>query len=201
MQTLLPFPNAELPQPLIAGCDEVGRGPWAGPVVAAAVILDPCRIPVGLDDSKVLSAKRRTQLDMLIRDSALAVSIGQAGVEEIDQINILQATMLAMRRAVAGLAMQPVLVLVDGNRAPQLPMACETIIGGDATRPEISAASIVAKVFRDALMLKLADQYPVYGFERHFGYGTMQHRQALLEHGPCAVHRRSFAPIRKLIQP
>lgn len=201
MQAEPPFSSAEQLPGLVAGCDEVGRGPWAGPVVAAAVILNPARAIGGLADSKALSARRRAQLDGMIREGCLAMSIGQASVEEIDRLNILQATFLAMQRAVAGLALQPKLVLVDGNRAPDLPVACQTIVGGDATQPAISAASIVAKVFRDGLMQNLADHYPVYGFERHFGYGTMQHRQALQQHGPCAEHRRSFSPIRRLTQP
>ncbi|OIQ93752.1 ribonuclease HII [mine drainage metagenome] len=201
MQAELPFSSVERLPGLVAGCDEVGRGPWAGPVVAAAVILDPARVISGLADSKALTARRRVQLDGLIRDACLAMGIGQASVEEIDRLNILQATFLAMQRAVAGLALRPELVLVDGNRAPDLPVACQAIVGGDATQPAISAASIVAKVFRDSLMQNLAGQYPVYGFERHFGYGTMQHRQALQQHGPCAEHRRSFSPIRRLIQP
>ena len=201
MQVELPFPRVEQLPGLVAGCDEVGRGPWAGPVVAAAVILDPARTISGLADSKTLSARRRVQLDGLIREGCLAMCIGQASVEEIDRLNILQATFLAMQRAVAGLPQRPKLVLVDGDRVPDLPVACRAIVGGDATQPAISAASIVAKVFRDRLMQNLADHYPVYGFERHFGYGTMQHRQALQRHGPCAEHRRSFSPIRRLIQP
>lgn len=183
----------------IAGCDEVGRGTWAGPVVAAAVILDPERPLAGLADSKTLSPKRRVVLDALIRERALAVSIGQASAAEIDRINILQATLLAMQRAVAGLSLAPARVLVDGNQVPDLSMPCRAIVRGDATQPAISAASIVAKVWRDRLMQELAACHPVYGFERHFGYGTMQHWQALQEHGPCVEHRRSFAPIRRLL--
>lgn len=183
---------------LVAGCDEVGRGTWAGPVVAAAVILDPARVPPGLADSKALSPARREALAPVIRASCVAWALGQASAEEIDRLNILQATMLAMQRAVAALAQAPALVLVDGNRVPELPMPGRAIIGGDAVEPSISAASIVAKVWRDAHMRELALRHPGYGFEQHFGYGTMQHRTALLRLGPCAEHRRSFAPIRRL---
>ncbi len=187
--------------PHIAGCDEVGRGTWAGPVVAAAVILDPRRPLAGLSDSKKLSRKRREILDLLIREHCLAWSLGQASAQEVDEINILQATLLAMQRAVAALTLLPDLVLVDGNRTPELPMPCEAIVGGDATQPAISAASIIAKVYRDRLMQSLAKDHPVYGFDQHFGYGTMQHRLALQRHGPCTEHRRSFSPIRQLIDP
>ena len=185
----------------VAGCDEVGRGTWAGPVVAAAVILDPKRPIPGLADSKKLSSKRRDVLDGLIRANCVAWSLGQASAQEIDQINILQATLLAMQRAIAALVQRPGLVLVDGNRTPDLPMPSQAIVGGDGTEPAISAASIVAKVYRDRLMQALALEHPVYGFEQHFGYGTMQHRLALRHYGPCAEHRRSFSPIRQLIQP
>ncbi len=184
----------------VAGCDEVGRGTWAGPVVAAAVVLDPACPLSGLADSKTLSPRRRAELDARIRDSALNWAIGEATVEEIDRLNILQATLLAMQRAVAGLAEPPGLVLIDGNRAPELPMPARTVVGGDALEPAISAASIVAKVYRDALMQRLARLHPGYGFERHFGYGTSEHRRALDELGPCAAHRRSFAPVRRLLQ-
>ena len=199
MQSPRASANAQPSLLQVAGCDEVGRGTWAGPVVAAAVILDPRRPVAGLADSKTLSPKRRAVLDSLIREQAVAVSIGYASAAEIDRINILQATLLAMQRAVAGLSQTPALVLVDGNQVPDLPIPCRAIVRGDATQPAISAASIVAKVWRDRLMQNLAACHPVYGFERHFGYGTMQHWQALQEHGPCAEHRRSFAPIRRLL--
>lgn len=197
------WPNSECEPSVahVAGCDEVGRGTWAGPVVAAAVILDPHCPIAGLADSKKLSSKRREILDIQIREHCLAWSLGRASAQEIDQINILQATLLAMQRAVAALKLQPDLVLVDGNRTPELPMPCQAIVGGDATQPAISAASIIAKVYRDRLMQSLAKDHPVYGFDRHFGYGTMQHRLALQRHGPCAEHRHSFSPIRQLIQP
>ncbi|MHB1667202.1 MAG: ribonuclease HII [Thiomonas sp.] len=197
------WPNSECEPSVahVAGCDEVGRGTWAGPVVAAAVILDPHCPITGLADSKKLSSKRREILDIQIREHCLAWSLGRASAQEIDQINILQATLLAMQRAVAALKLQPDLVLVDGNRTPELPMPCQAIVGGDATQPAISAASIIAKVYRDRLMQSLAKDHPVYGFDRHFGYGTMQHRLALQRHGPCAEHRHSFSPIRQLIQP
>lgn len=184
---------------LVAGCDEVGRGTWAGPVVAAAVILDPAHPLEGLRDSKTLSPSRREALDGQIRAHSLAFAIGEASVEEIDALNILQATMLAMRRAVAALARTPGLVLVDGNRVPDLPMPARAIVRGDATEPAIAAASIIAKVYRDAAMRELAALHRGYGFERHVGYGTMEHARALERLGPCPAHRRSFAPIRRLI--
>ncbi|MGC9162159.1 MAG: ribonuclease HII [Thiomonas sp.] len=186
-------------QTRIAGCDEAGRGPWAGPVVAAVVVLDPERPIAGLADSKTLSARRREQLAAQIRTQSLGWSVGQSSVEEIDRLNILQATLLAMQRAVADLACPVDLLLVDGNRTPTVPMPCRAIVGGDAAHPAISAASIIAKVHRDHLMAGLALQYPGYGFERHSGYGTAAHRAALLTLGPCAAHRRSFAPIRRLL--
>lgn len=185
----------------IAGCDEVGRGPWAGPVVAAAVVLDPARPIAGLADSKTLSARRRVQLDAQIRSQSLGWSIAESSVEEIDQLNILQATLLAMQRAVACLQCPVDLLLVDGNQTPAVAMPCRAIVGGDAAHPAISAASIIAKVYRDGLMADLAGRYPGYGFERHSGYGTAAHQAALLTLGPCAAHRRSFAPIRRLLTP
>lgn len=181
---------------MICGVDEAGRGPLAGPVVAAAVILDPTRPIVGLADSKKLSAARRARLASEIREKALAWSIAEATVEEIDAINILQATLLAMQRAVAGLSMIPGEVLIDGNRCPALAVPARAIIGGDATEAAISAASILAKTSRDAGMLDLHALYPQYGFERHKGYGTAAHLEALREYGPSPVHRRSFAPVR-----
>ncbi len=182
----------------IAGCDEVGRGTWAGPVVAAAVILDPATPVPGLADSKTLSAARRAALDIRIRASCLGLGIGWASAAEIDAINILCATMLAMQRAVAALPLRPDLVLVDGNRCPSLNMPARAIIRGDTSEPAISAASIVAKQYRDARMRDLALDWPGYGFERHVGYGTIQHRVALARLGPCPEHRHSFSPIRRL---
>lgn len=187
---------------LLAGVDEAGRGPLAGPVVAAAVILDD-RAPIkGLADSKQLTAARRERLYDEIRAKALCCSVAQASVEEIDQLNILQATMLAMRRAVLGLRLKPAKVLVDGNRLPPLDVLAEAIVSGDALVPSISAASILAKVTRDRLLCELHLLHPEYGFDRHKGYGTVQHMQALRMHGAIAVHRRSFAPVaRALIVP
>ncbi len=187
------------PAALIAGCDEVGRGTWAGPVVTCALILDPARIPAGLADSKALSPRRREALDLAIRASCLDLAIGLAEAAEVDRLNILQATLLAMRRAVEGLRLRPSLVLVDGDRAPSLDLPVRTVVGGDASEPVISAASIVAKVWRDAHMGRLAQTHPGYGFEQHFGYGTAQHLRALQLLGPCAEHRQSFAPVRRVL--
>jgi ribonuclease HII len=186
---------------LLAGVDEAGRGPLAGPVVAAAVILDELRPIKGLKDSKVLTARRRESLYDEIRAKALCCSVAEASVEEIDQLNILQATMLAMRRAVEGLRLLPVKVLVDGNRLPPLTMAAEAIVKGDATVAAISAASILAKVHRDRLCSALHEAYPAYGFASHKGYGTAEHLAALREHGASPVHRRSFAPVRGMLCP
>ena len=181
---------------LVAGVDEAGRGPLAGPVVAAAVILDE-RAPVrGLADSKVLSPRRRELLFDQIRARALCCSIASASVEEIDRLNILQATLLAMRRAVAGLRLLPHRVVVDGNRVPLLPMTVAAIVKGDAKVAAISAASILAKVQRDRWCAELHAEYPDYGFATHKGYPTAAHLAALQRHGPCAAHRRSFAPVR-----
>lgn len=180
---------------LIAGVDEAGRGPLAGPVVAAAVILDDLKPIKGLADSKQLTAKRREKLYDEIRAKALCCSIAQASVEEIDRLNILNATMLAMQRAVQGLRLKPAKVLVDGNRLPPLDVLAEAIVSGDALVPAISAASILAKVTRDRLLDELDQRHPAYGFARHKGYGTAQHLQALMEHGPLPEHRRSFAPV------
>jgi len=180
----------------VAGVDEVGRGPLAGPVVAAAVVLDPSAIPEGLADSKELTAHRREELCVLILASALAVGVGSASATEIDRINIRQATLLSMRRAVGALPLSPDLVLVDGNDPPALACGCEAIIGGDGLIASIAAASIVAKVMRDRMMARLGLLYPSYGFASHAGYGTPAHRAAIKEHGPCPAHRYSFAPIK-----
>jgi ribonuclease HII len=180
---------------LIAGVDEAGRGPLAGPVVAAAVILDDLQPIKGLADSKVLTARRREKLFDEIRAKALCCSIAQASVGEIEQLNILQATLLAMRRAVEGLRLKPALVLVDGNRLPALAMRAQAIVRGDALVPAISAASIVAKVQRDRWCAELDLQYPQYGFAQHKGYGTAAHLAALREHGACPQHRKTFAPV------
>ena len=181
---------------LTCGVDEAGRGPLAGPVVAAAVILDPARPIVGLADSKKLSAARREKLAKEIRYKALAWCVAEASVAEIDSLNILQATLCAMKRAVEGLSIKPDEVLIDGNRCPTLTVPSRAIVGGDATVAEISAASILAKTVRDAGMLALHAMYPDYGFDRHKGYGTVAHLAALHTHGPCPAHRRSFAPVR-----
>ncbi len=187
-----------LPEGLACGVDEAGRGPLAGPVVAAAVILDPLNPISGLNDSKKLSAKRRDALAVEIRAKALAWSVAEASVEEIDRINILQASLLAMRRAVEGLKIQPETALIDGNRCPQLACPAEAIVGGDGKVASIAAASILAKTVRDAGMLVLHAEYPMYGFDRHMGYPTALHLQALREHGPSPVHRRSYAPVAQL---
>jgi len=180
---------------LVAGVDEAGRGPLAGPVVAAAVILDDLHPIKGLADSKKLTALRREALFDEIRAKALCCSIASASVEEIDQLNILQATLLAMRRAVEGLRLKPIRVLVDGNRLPVLRIQAEAIVKGDSLVPAISAASILAKVHRDRLCADMDQQYPHYGFARHKGYGTAVHLAALQEHGACAQHRKSFRPV------
>ena len=184
---------------LMAGVDEVGRGPLAGPVVAAAVILDERRTIRGLNDSKLLAADERERLDLEIRRKAVCWSIAAASVDEIDTINILRAALLAMRRAVEVLAQQPQIVLVDGNQQPELTMAVRTVIGGDAKVRAISAASIIAKVYRDRLCMQLHDEHPQYGFDSHKGYATPDHLAALREHGACAHHRRSFAPVRSAL--
>lgn len=185
---------------LVAGVDEAGRGPLAGPVVAAAVILDELHPITGLNDSKKLSEKRREKLYDEIFAKALCCSIAEASVQEIDTLNILQATLLAMRRAVDGLRLKPVKVLVDGNRLPVLDVRAEAIVQGDALVPAISAASILAKVHRDRLCAQLHAQYPQYGFDRHKGYGTAEHLQALSELGPSPWHRSSFGPVARSIR-
>ena len=185
---------------LMAGVDEAGRGPLAGPVVAAAVILDDLHPIVGLNDSKKLTAKRREQLFDEIKAKALCFSIAQASVQEIDEINILQATMLAMKRAVEGLRLKPVKVLVDGNRLPAIDIRAEAIVQGDALVPAISAASILAKVHRDRLCEQMHADYPQYGFDQHKGYGTAVHLAALQAHGPAECHRLTFAPVARSVR-
>ena len=187
------------PPGLVAGVDEAGRGPLAGPVVAAAVILDDQRPIAGLADSKKLSPARREALFDEIRAHALCFSIAEASVEEIDRLNILQATLLAMRRAVQGLRLKPVMVLVDGNRLPVLDVPAEAIVKGDARVQAISAASILAKVHRDRWCAQLHERYPQYGFAGHKGYGTAAHIAALRAHGACPEHRRTFAPVAQLL--
>jgi ribonuclease HII len=185
---------------LVAGVDEAGRGPLMGPVVAAAVILDDLHPIKGLSDSKVLTALRRDKLYDEIRAKALCFSIAQATVEEIDEINILQATMLAMKRAVEGLRLKPHKVLVDGNRIPTLAIVAEAIVGGDALVPAISAASILAKVWRDRWCQEFHLEYPQYGFATHKGYGTAEHLAALRAHGACPQHRRTFRPVAEVLK-
>jgi ribonuclease HII len=184
---------------LVAGVDEAGRGPLAGPVFAAAVILDPRQPIHGLDDSKKLTARRREKLFDEIRAKALCCAVAQASVEEIDQLNILRATLLAMQRAVQALRLRPAKVLVDGNRLPILEMLAEAIVGGDALVPAISAASILAKVERDRWCAQLDLAHPQYGFAQHKGYGTVQHMAALQQHGACDQHRKSFAPVAQVL--
>ncbi|KAB8306300.1 ribonuclease HII [Erwinia endophytica] len=183
----------------IAGVDEVGRGPLVGAVVTAAVILDPQKPIIGLADSKKLSEKRREALFEEIKEKALSWSLGRAEAAEIDQLNILHATMLAMQRAVAGLAMTPDFVLIDGNRCPALPMPAQAVVKGDSLVAEISAASIIAKVTRDREMVELDRLFPEYGFAQHKGYPTALHREKLALHGATPHHRRSFAPVRNAL--
>ena len=185
---------------LTAGVDEAGRGPLAGPVVAAAVILDEKNPIAGLADSKKLTALRREKLFDEIRAKALCCSIAEASVEEIDRLNILQATLLAMRRAVEGLRLKPGKVLIDGNRIPVMDVLAEAIVKGDALIPAISAASILAKVSRDRWCAELHQLYPQYGFAGHKGYGTAEHLAALREHGACPQHRRTFAPVAQVLK-
>lgn len=189
--------NPESDLELVAGVDEAGRGPLAGPVVAAAVILDPARPISGLRDSKQLSARQREALAEEIRDRSRAWAVAWADHEEIDRLNILQASLLAMARAVAALALQPQRVLVDGNRCPAVPQPVTAIVKGDASVAAISAASILAKVERDAAMCRLDVLYPGYGFAVHKGYPTAAHMEALERHGACPVHRRSFGPVQR----
>lgn len=184
---------------LICGVDEAGRGPIAGPVFAAAVVLDPRKPIAGLRDSKQLAARRREALAITIRRDARAWAVASATVQEIDQLNILHATLLAMRRAVEQLAVLPDEAWIDGNRCPELHCAVRAVVGGDRSVPQISAASILAKTARDAEMLRLHGQYPDYGLDRHKGYPTPEHLALLARHGVCDIHRRSFAPVRRLI--
>jgi ribonuclease HII len=189
------MPELIVPVGLVCGVDEAGRGPLAGPVVAAAVILDPARPIPGLNDSKKLSEKKRVALAALIRERAIAWAVAEATVAEIDQMNILQASLLAMQRAVAALSVKAESALIDGNRCPQLDIPAEAIIQGDGKVASIAAASILAKTVRDAGMLVLHAEYPQYGFDRHMGYPTAAHFKALEEHGVSPVHRRSFGPV------
>ena len=185
---------------LTAGVDEVGRGPLIGAVVAAAVILDPKKPIEGLTDSKKLTEKRREELSILIKENALSWSLGRAEVEEIDEINILQASMLAMKRAVEGLSIEAKHCLIDGNRCPALKCTSEAIIKGDLKEPAIGAASIIAKVARDKEMKELDKIYPGYGLAKHKGYPTKQHMQAIIDLGITPIHRKSFAPVRRIIE-
>jgi ribonuclease HII len=184
---------------LVAGVDEAGRGPLAGPVVAAAVILDDLKPIAGLADSKTLSPRQRERLSAEIHARALCFSVAQASVEEIDRLNILQATLLAMRRALMGLRLKPHKVLVDGNRLPTLDIVAEAVVQGDRKVPAISAASILAKVARDRWCLEIDAEYPAYGFAAHKGYGTAQHLLALQTHGATPWHRRSFSPVARVL--
>ncbi|MGL4269486.1 MAG: ribonuclease HII [Plesiomonas sp.] len=195
MTELFVYPDAGL----IAGVDEVGRGPLVGAVVTAAVILDPARPIVGLADSKKLSEKKRLALYDEITEKALAWSLGRAEPQEIDELNILHATMLAMQRAVAGLSITPEFVLIDGNRCPVLPMPAQAVVKGDSKVAEISAASILAKVTRDREMAELDALHPQYGFAQHKGYPTAEHLRLLAEHGTIEQHRRSFAPVKRAL--
>lgn len=196
------FPNFSVEQAhggVVAGVDEAGRGPWAGDVTASAVILDPKNIPAGLNDSKKLSSSKRDDLYAEIIANA-KVGVGIASAAEIDEINILEATKLAMQRAIAALSILPDLALIDGNKAPKLPCPAQTIIGGDAKSLSIAAASIIAKVTRDKVMSELAKIHPEYGWERNAGYGTKHHQEALAKYGITAHHRKSYKPIKKIME-
>ena|SRR5271154_539746 len=183
----------------VAGVDEAGRGPLAGPVVAAAVVFEKGRVPRGLDDSKVMSEAAREEAYIAIMAMALAVGVGEASVEEIDLVNIRQATHLAMARAVRALAHPPIFALVDGNDAPALPCPCDTLVGGDGRSASIAAASIIAKVTRDRMMAALHETFPVYAWRKNKGYGTEEHLSALGRHGATPHHRRSFAPVHNIL--
>lgn len=191
------MPELIIPEGLVCGVDEAGRGPLAGPVVAAAVILDPARPIPGLNDSKKLSEKKRDALAVLIRERAIAWAVAEASIEEIDRLNILHASMLAMQRAVAALSVRPESAMIDGNRCPKLDIPAEAVVKGDGKIASIAAASILAKTVRDAGMLVLHAQYPMYGFDRHMGYPTTAHFAALEAHGASPVHRCSFGPVAK----
>ena len=193
------FEQAALASGRICGIDEAGRGPLAGPVVAAAVILDPGRRINGLRDSKVLNPARRVELAQRIRERAIAFAVAEASVDEIDELNILQASLLAMRRAVDALQVVPEYALVDGNQMPRLTLPGRAIVAGDALEPAISAASILAKTARDAMMRTFDALHPGYGFAQHMGYGTPEHLDCLHRLGPCVLHRRSFAPVRGMV--
>ncbi|EGQ7979089.1 ribonuclease HII [Vibrio cholerae] len=195
------LPPFEIPAgyALIAGVDEVGRGPLVGDVVTAAVILDPHRPIVGLNDSKKLSEKKRLALFPEIQEKALAWSVGRCSPQEIDELNIFQATMVAMQRAVAGLRIQPDLVLIDGNKTPKLPMEAQAVVKGDLRVAQISAASIIAKVIRDQEMEALDKQYPQFGFAKHKGYPTAAHFAAIEQHGVIEQHRKSFGPVKRAL--
>jgi ribonuclease HII len=201
-QSPIPNPQSHLQRAkLVAGVDEAGRGPLAGPLVVAAVILDPKRRIDGIGDSKQLSEAQREDLYPRIVRRAIAWSVIVVEIDEIDRINIFQATMIGMTRALQALSVRPELALIDGNRLPKiLPCAARAVIGGDATQRAIGAASILAKVTRDRIMQELCPRYPVYGFARHKGYSTPEHLEALRKHGPCELHRRSFAPVRDCLQ-
>ena len=195
------MPELIVPPGLVCGIDEAGRGPLAGPVVAAAVILDPARPIAGLDDSKKVGEKKREALALLIRERAVAWAVAEASVAEIDRLNILRATLLAMQRAVAGMGIRPTRALVDGNRCPQIDIPVAAVIGGDGTIAPIAAASILAKTVRDTGMRALHARYPKYGFASHMGYPTAAHLQALAAHGVSPVHRRSFRPVARRLAP
>ncbi|MDB5797266.1 MAG: ribonuclease [Paucimonas sp.] len=194
------LPLFDYSDPFVCGVDEAGRGPLAGPVYAAAVILNPDKPIEGLRDSKKLSADRREELAEQIRACALAWSVAKCSEAEIDRLNILQASMLAMRRAIHALSVQPSLALIDGNRCPVIRVPSEAVIGGDDLIPAISAASILAKTSRDAALIKLHRKYPAYGFDQHKGYPTAMHLERLLQHGVSPVHRKSYAPVRAVLE-
>lgn len=197
---VMALPLFDYDDPMLCGVDEAGRGPLAGPVYAAAVILDPARPVEGLRDSKKLTAERREELALLIRERAVAWCVAKCSEAEIDRLNILHASMLAMKRAIHGLAVTPTLALIDGNRCPVIRVPSEAIVGGDDLIPAISAASILAKTARDAALVKLHRKYPAYGFDQHKGYPTAMHLERLLQHGVSPVHRKSYAPVRAVLE-